>query len=231
MDWISFWDGSHAIYVSERHKQIHYARIARDLARFVPHAGARVLDYGCGEALAADQLAAHCGSLTLSDAAPGVRARLGARFSTCAGLRILAPEEVEALPDGSFDLIVANSLLQYLPGAVLRDLLALWRRLLAPGGKLLLADVIPPDVSAMTDAMALLRFAAAEGFLPAAMAGLVRTAFSPYRKLRADLGLSHYSAPDICARLVAAGFEPERVQPNVGHNPARMAFLAHPARV
>lgn len=228
MDWISFWDGSHAIYVSERHKQVHYARIAGDIARFVPHAGARVLDYGCGEALASDQLAAACGFLTLSDAAPGVRARLAARFSVVPNMRVLAPEEVAALPEGSFDLIVANSLLQYLPREVLLELLALWRRLLAPDGALLLADVIPPDVSALTDAAALLRFAAAEGFLPAALVGLVRTAFSPYRKLRADLGLSHYTEQEMRALLAAAGFDPERVLPNVGHNQARMAFLARP---
>ncbi len=226
MDWISFWDGSHAIYTSERHKQVHYARIAADIARFVPHARARVLDYGCGEALGAADLAAACGSLTLSDAAPGVRQGLKARFAGNARIEVLSPEEVAALPEGSFDLIVANSLLQYLSPQVRDELMAVWRRLLAADGALLIADVIPPHVSAVRDAVALLRFGAAEGFLGSAVLGLVRTVFSPYRKLRADLGLSQYGEAHMLDVLAKAGFTARRVKPNVGHNQDRMAFIA-----
>lgn len=226
MDWISFWDGSHAIYTSERHKQVHYARIAADIARFVPSPTARVLDYGCGEALGAAELAQACGSLTLSDAAPGVRQSLKARFAQSARIQIMSPEEVAALPDGSFDLIVANSLLQYLSPEVRDGLLATWRRLLSKDGTLLIADVIPPHVSAVRDALALLRFGAAEGFLGSAMLGLVRTVFSPYRKLRADLGLSQYGEAQMLDILAKAGFAARRVRPNVGHNQERMAFTA-----
>ncbi|TCT04656.1 class I SAM-dependent methyltransferase [Aquabacter spiritensis] len=229
MDWISFWDGSHAIYVSDRHKQLHYARIAADLARLVPTPDARVLDYGCGEALAAATLAKACGSLTLCDAAPGVRDKLRHRFSQDGAIRVAAPDDVAALPDRSFDLIVANSLLQYLTRPQLDELLSLWRRLLAPGGRLLLADIIPPDRGAARDAAALLAFAARDGFLGAALLGLARTAVSPYRKLRGELGLSTYREADFLALLRQAGFEAERTRPNVGHNQGRMAFLAVPA--
>lgn len=229
MDWISFWDGAHAIYVSERHKQLHYARIAADIARHVPHPDARVLDYGCGEALAAGTLAAACGHLTLCDAAPGVRQKLTERFSADPAISVASPERVEGLPDGSFDLIIANSLLQYLDRPVLDGLLAVWRRLLAPGGRLLVADVIPPHVSAAQDALALLSFAARDRFLGAALVGLARTALSPYRKLRAELGLSMYQEEEFLAVLAAAGFAGRRLLPNVGHNQNRMAFLARPA--
>ncbi len=228
MDWISFWDGAHAIYVSDRHKALHYARIAADLARFVPGPTARVLDYGCGEALAAADLSRVCGSLTLCDAAPGVREKIGQRFQADPKVAVASPEEVEAMPDGSFDLIVANSLLQYLKRPQLDALLRVWRRLLAPGGRLLLADVIPPDVSAVRDAGALLAFAARDGFLGAAVVGLARTAVSPYRKLRGELGLSTYREGDFLAVLAGAGFAAERTRPNVGHNQSRMAFLATP---
>lgn len=229
MDWISFWDGAHAIYVSERHKQLHYARIADDLARHVPHPAARVLDYGCGEALSAPALATACGHLTVCDAAPGVREKLRARFAAQERVSVASPEEVAALPDGSFDLIVANSLLQYLDRSVLLDLLALWRRLLSRDGTLLIADVIPPDVGAAQDAMALLSFAARGGFLGAAVVGLARTALSPYRKLRAELGLSMYREAEFLTLLRDAGYSAARTRPNVGHNQNRMAFLARPA--
>jgi hypothetical protein len=46
-----FWDSAHSIYVSDRHKDVHYRDVAEQLAAFVPSPDARVLDYGCGEAI------------------------------------------------------------------------------------------------------------------------------------------------------------------------------------
>ena len=63
---------------------------------------------------------------------------------------------------------------------------ALFRRLLKPNGLFLLGDVVPPGVPAVSDAFALLRFAKANGFLLAALGGLVRTVFSDYWRLRPD---------------------------------------------
>ena len=105
-------------------------------------------------------------------------------------------------------------------------MLALWRRLLTPGGTLIVADVIPPDVGAVSDVIALLRYAVANGFLVAALVGLVRTALSPYRKLRNQLGVARYTEPALLAKLRAAGFTGERMSRNVEHNPARMTFRA-----
>ncbi len=229
MDWVSFWDGAHSIYVSDRHKQVHYARITADITALVPRPDARVLDYGCGEALGARDLSRSCGALALADAAPTIRAKLKQRFAGEAKISVLSPEETAALPSGSMDVVIVNSLLQYLSRADLVGLLSVWRRLLAPDGALVIADVIPPDVSAIQDATALLTFAAREGFLIAAFIGLARTAVSPYRKLRADLGLSTYAEPEIMALIAAAGFSVERLPTNIGHNQRRMAFRAVPS--
>ena len=66
------------------------------------------------------------------------------------------------------------------------------------------------------------------GFLFAALGGLVRTLFSDYRKLRSRLGLATYSQPDMQIILEGAGFTAERRYPNLGHNQARMTFVARP---
>ncbi|MFG1361490.1 class I SAM-dependent methyltransferase [Xanthobacter pseudotagetidis] len=224
--WISFWDGANAVYVNGHHKAVHYLRIAADLARFVPAPDARVLDFGCGEALAADRLAERCAALVLCDAAPTVREALKARHAGNPKIEVLSPEEVAALPDGSFNLIVVNSVLQYIPKVDLPALLAGWRRLLLKGGSLLLADVIPPDVGMVKDVTALLRFATKEGFLPAALVGLARTAVSPYRKLRTELGLTFYEEDEMLRLLETARLPASRVRPNIGHNQNRMAFQA-----
>ena len=226
-DWISFWNSRHSVYVNARHLDAHYRRIADDLLRYVP-AGGAVLDYGCGEALAADRIAAAAGRLTLCDAAPNVRAALKARFADNATIEVSAPEDVAALPAGSLDLVVMHSVAQYLGIRELDERLALFRTLLKPGGLLVLGDIIPPDVSPVTDAMALLRFGARHGFLLAAFTGLARTAFSNYARLRSTLGLSHYGERAMTEKLAGQGFSAERARDNIGHNPARMTFLARP---
>lgn len=226
MSWRDFWNGEHAIYVSPRHKALHYRQIARDLIAHIPSPDAIVLDHGCGEALSADRVAANCGRLYLCEAAPNVRERLTASFGRLGNVAVVSPEEVEALPHESLDLVVANSLIQYLGRDELVALLALWRRKLKPGGEMVVADVIPPDVSPLTDASQLLTFAWRGGFLGAALAGLVRTAFSDYRKLRAQYGLATYPAEEMAGLITAAGFDDVRPQPNFGHNPHRMTFKA-----
>ena len=190
MSWRDFWNQDTPIYVSGRHKVLHYARIAADIARLIPSPDAAVLDYGCGEALSADRVAARCGRLYLCDAAPLVRERLLARFAGDARIAVLAPEDAESLPDELLDLMVANSVIQYLSLDELRAVLRLARQKLKADGSLILADVIPPDVSPLTDASALLSFAWKGGFVGAALVGLARTAVSDYRRLRDELGLA-----------------------------------------
>ena len=206
MSWRDFWNGEHAIYVSPRHKALHYRQIATDLIGHIPTPDAVVLDHGCGEALDAGRVAGHCGKLYLCEAAPSVRDKLRAMLGGKANVAVVAPEEVEALPAETLDLVVANSLIQYLSRDELVALLAIWHGKLRPGGKLVVADIIPPDVSPLTDASQLLAFAWRGGFLTAALAGLVRTAFSDYRKLRAQYGLSTYRIDEITGLIAAAGF-------------------------
>jgi SAM-dependent methyltransferase len=224
MSWRDFWNGEHAIYVSQRHKALHYRGIATDLISHIPAPDAVVLDHGCGEALDAGRVAGACSKLYLCEAAPNVREKLRAMLGAKANVAVVSPEEVEALPEGDLDLVVANSLIQYLSREELIALLALWLRKLKPGGKLVVADVIPPDVSPLTDASQLLAFAWRGGFLGAALAGLVRTAFSDYRKLRAQYGLSTYRADEITALMSQAGYTPVTRSTNFGHNPHRMTF-------
>jgi SAM-dependent methyltransferase len=227
-DWRSFWDSAHSIYVNARHKDVHYREIADQIAAFVPGPGARVLDYGCGEAIHADRVAAVAAQVLLCDQAPSVRAAIAARFAADARIRAVAPEEVERLPDRSLDLIVANSMTQYLTPAELDRVLGLWHRLLAPAGVLIVGDVIPPDTGALTDVTALMRYAAANGFFWSALWGLLRTVASPYSRLRSRIGVTRYTQSAFQEKLTASGFTAERLPRNLEHNAARMTFRARP---
>ena len=229
MSWRDYWNADTPIYVNDRHKSLHYAGVARDIAAYVPHEGALVLDHGCGEALSADRVAARCGKLWLCDGAPLVRERLAARFAAEPKIVVIAPEEVDSLPDHGLDLIVVNSLLQYLSTEELDELLGLWRSKLRDDGRLVLADVIPHETSPVDDVSALLRFAWSGGFLGAALLGLARTALSDYAKLRSELGLTHYGEEEMLSLLEGRGYRAERATRNMGHNPKRMTFMARPA--
>jgi SAM-dependent methyltransferase len=230
MNWRDYWNQDTPIYTGERHKLLHYRLVANDIIGLIPSGDGVVLDYGCGEALFADRVAAKCARLYLSDAAPLVRDRLNERFGGNKRISVLSPDDVSNLDDASLDLIVVNSLLQYLSLDELRALLKLWQVKLKGSGRLVLADVIPPDVSPVTDARALLSFAWRGGFLRSALLGLARTAFSEYRKIREEIGLSQYSEEEMIEILDEAGFSAERAPRNLGHNPARMTFVARPVR-
>ncbi len=230
--WIDFWNGETTIYVNARHMAAHYRQIAEGIARQVPGKHARVLDYGCGRALSAGLVADGCAQLYLCDGAENVRTALSEQFGRCRTVVVLAPQEISGLQDASIDLLVVNSVVQYLSAQELRDGLTVWRRKLSGDGTLMLADIIPPGRGALADAAALLTFAAGNGFFFAACAGLVRTFFSDYRRVRSRLGLQMFDEAGMIALLQACGFVAHRHTPNLGHNSGRMAFVAkHPAAV
>ena len=226
-DWIAFWDSEHPIYVNARHRDVHYRTIAQDIRAHLP-AGAAVLDYGCGEALHAELIAASATALILCEAAPKVRAALARRFADHPKIKVCAPEDIAAMPARSLEAIVLHSVAQYLTPDALDVLLATFRRLLRENGILIVGDVVPPHVSAFTDAAALLRFGAANGFLGATLVGFARTLFSNYWRLRSQLGLTRYDEAAMTAKLAGSGFSARRVSANIGHNPARMTFIARP---
>ena len=229
MSWRDFWNGQHAIYVNARHRLLHYDRIAKDIAALVEKPQSAVLDHGCGEASAAHSLAHRVGLLYLYDQAPNVQASLRAQFANTGNIRVLSTDALDILSDESLDLIIVNSLLQYLSHAEFEALLDFWHGKLKPGGKLVLADLIPPGVGPVTDVLALMKFGWQGGFMFAAMGGLVATFFSKYRKLRGQIGLTHYTEEDVMTLTAAHGFKARRQARNIGHNQARMCFMAHRA--
>jgi hypothetical protein len=100
------------------------------------------------------------------------------------------------------------------------------RRLLKPEGRFVLGDILDPDVVAVTDATALLKFAAKNGFLFDAVTGILRMALSNYRTLRQRIGLRCYATAEMLDRLTKAGFAATLAPRNVGTNPARKTFIA-----
>src|SRR3954463_4322397 len=228
-DWIDYYDSTHTIYASKLHRDLHFQLIARDIIGYISAPDAVVLDYACGEALSAAQVAEACGQLYLAEPAPGVRGRLIARFAPNTKIRVRSLDDLRHMPEQSVDLAVMNSVAQYMTSDQLDAAFALIKKLWKPGGRLVVGDVLRPEVGMARDVIALLRFALKHGFLIDALIGLARTALSDYRQLRGRVGLQRYSEADMLAKLGAAGFSATRAQANIGHNPWRMTFVARHA--
>ena len=225
-DWIDYYDSTHTIYASKLHRDLHFQLIARDIIGYIASPDAVVLDYACGEALSAARVAEACGQLYLAEPAPGVRGRLIARFAPNTRIRVRSLEDLRKMTEQSIDLVVMNSVAQYMTPQELDSAFATMRRLLKSSGRLVVGDVLRPEVGMVRDVVALLRFAARHGFLRDALIGLVSTALSDYRQLRNRVGLQRYSEAEMIAKLAKSGFTAARVPVNIGHNPWRMTFVA-----
>lgn len=225
-NWREFWDRPHRIYVNDRHRQVHYERVAVDLIEEIPDAQAVVLDYGCGEALEAVKVAARCRRLTLCESAVNLRATLKQRYAGNPAISVMAPEEIGGLDDGSLDLVVVNSVLQYLTREECSGLAARLRPKLSTRGRLIFADVVPPGGGVVADVSSLLSSAARHGFFFAALGGLAATLVSDYRRLRQQIGLTTYNEREILALLERAGYRARRRAKNFGFNRDRMTIVA-----
>ena len=177
-DWIDYYDSTHTIYASKLHRDLHFQVIARDIIGYISSPDAVVLDYACGEALSATKVADACGKLYLAEPAPGVRGRLIARFAPNTKIRVRSLDDVRKMADDSVDLVVMNSVAQYMTPEELDSAFDVIHRILKPTGRFVLGDILRPEVGMAKDVLALLRFAARHGFLRDALIGLVSTALS-----------------------------------------------------
>src|SRR6201997_762563 len=118
-EWIDYYDSTHTIYASKLHRDLHFELIARDIIGYVGSPDAVGLDYACGEALSAARVADACAMLYLAEPAPGVRGRLIARFAPNTRIRVRSLEDVRKMHERSIDLVIMNSVAQYMTPAEL----------------------------------------------------------------------------------------------------------------
>src|SRR3954467_8401776 len=145
-EWIDYYDSTHTIYASKLHRELHFQLIAKDIIGYISSPDSVVLDYACGEALSAAKVADACGKLILAEPAPGVRGRLIARFAPYTKVRVRSLDDLRKMEEKSVDLVVMNSVSQYMTPAELEAAFTVINRLLKPSGRLVLGDVLRPEV-------------------------------------------------------------------------------------
>jgi SAM-dependent methyltransferase len=113
------------------------ARARRILAGHgLPTTWDRVLDFGCGAGRLSQALAEHADEVVALDvSAPMLEtARSLDRSGGCISFVLATDSDLRAFPDGSFDLVFTERVLQHLPRPVLESYLAEFVRVLRPGG-------------------------------------------------------------------------------------------------
>ena len=134
-------DGSGRRYVPGRS----WAAWARAVSLFVP-AGLRVLDLGCGDGALSREIARFAGHVVGvdRDRAALTRARAAARRAGLSTVTFRAAD-IEALPQGdaTFDVAILSQTLHVTPApaAAVREA----ARVLVPGGRLIVLDLLPHD--------------------------------------------------------------------------------------
>lgn len=219
--WDRYWDGL-------RNDQRIFQHEADDLVErmapiLAPLAHGRVLDFGCGFGFVAERLAPQVGELWLWDQSPSMREKATSRVARHANARVATSTPPAGTP-GTFDLILVNSVAQYLSPRQLEACLATWASMLSPAGRVILADLIPPDYSASGDMLRLLRFAARRGFFWNAL-GAGAGEFVRYLRMRTELPLTRYGRTEIQALATAAGLLAEFPDENLGYKAGRLTAI------
>jgi SAM-dependent methyltransferase/ribosomal protein S18 acetylase RimI-like enzyme len=190
----------------------------------------RALDFGCGFGFVANAVAPHVGTLALWDAAANMRARARLNVAAHNNVQFVDLSRTDHGLDGAFDLITVNSVVQYMTREELQGWLRQWRAMLAPGGHLVISDIVLPSYRFASDIVALSRFALRHGFLIEALREGVREyrSYGAIKKLRPLLQLDHAAIGTLAA---ATGLRVEFLPDNLTFRTGRATavFTAAPS--
>lgn len=225
--WHAYWDRleEHVIFRVEAADYV-----ARLEAALGTDLGARVLDFGCGFGFVAELLAPRVAALFVFDASDGMRRRARLRLASHANVRFLRPPGAAPWPARPrFDLILVNSVVQYMTPDEFHGWLGQWGAMLAPRGRLVLSDLLTHDVDPLREVVEMLVLSARGGCL-------IRTVrkgmgeLCHYAKTRRVQPLCRISLGDLRERAGRLGLAVEVLPSNLTYRRTRAtAVLSAPA--
>jgi SAM-dependent methyltransferase len=227
-DWPSYWQQLPEGQLLFRPESAEYVR---NLTAAVPlTADMKVLDFGCGYGFIAEELAPRVADYYLWDVAASMREHALARLARLGNVHLLDLSNPEAVPDGlRLDLVLVNSVVQYLQPAELASWLVCWRKLLAEDGQVVLSDLIPPAHGFLADLLSLLWFSVRRGYLFRALWN-VAGEHRRYLATRETCPLYRVGRDELQRHARAAGLSVRFLPRNLTHFTGRLtAILTQPA--
>jgi SAM-dependent methyltransferase len=227
-DWVCYWDEiteGHLLFREEAREYVTNLASAVMLDR-----GTRVLEFGCGNGFVAEVLAPRVGQLFLWDAAASMRDRTRGLLVGRNNVHFLdlsgpadPPEDVR------FDLILVNSVIQYMSGAEFAGWLSRWRSLLAPGGQILISDIITPGHSVLADIPSLLAFGVRRRYLFRILRSILGES-TRYRTMQRACPLYRVSPNQLRRQAFATGLVVRLLPRNLTHLTNRITAVFCEAR-
>ena len=130
----------------------------------------------------------------------------------------------QAAPAERFDLILVNSVVQYMTSAEFDVWFARWRDLLVEPGRLVLSDLLPLAHDTWLDIIDILRFSGRRRILLRTIREAI-VEVRRYCRTRAVQPLVHIGRDDLCRRAGAAGFAVAFTDRNLTHLTHRTTAL------
>jgi SAM-dependent methyltransferase/ribosomal protein S18 acetylase RimI-like enzyme len=210
-------------------RQRFFAAEARDYAdRLRTHIGLHgrqiVLDFGCGFGWVAAEIAADVARVDIWDGAASVRRRA---LTRTAHVENVHPIDLPAMEDqlrGRYDLILVHSVVQYMSADELSSWLARWRLMLAPGGVLVLSDLVQPHGHFLRDLLRYLRFGLRSGFLIDQLIGGIR-GFVRYFGTRTSVPLLAVVPETVHELAASVGLTACPLEQNLSYRNSRRTML------
>ena len=201
------------------------------LGRAVPLTSCkRVLDFGCGLGFVSELLASEVGSLFFWDYSENMLETAKVRLASTSNAQAIDLSGHNQGLTADFDLIVVNSVIQYMSEDDFSVWLACWRGMLNEGGTLVISDVILPQPAFLTEVFDSIIFSAREGFLIRTLSKNFKQ-YSRYLKARSQAPMTRYSKEEFSKRVEDSGlavcFQPK----NLTYRTNRFSALLRPVSI
>jgi SAM-dependent methyltransferase len=224
--WRSYWNQPSTYEEVHRAQAVHYVDKLTAISPL--DSKARVLDFGAGFGFVAEALVGKVGRMYLWDISESMRNQARRLLARYQNVEFLDLSGVHAsVPVRSCDLIIVNSVVQYMTVEELASWLVRWRAMLSPKGRIVLSDLVPSDPPPLFfELFEALAFSARCGMFLHVISPRQIRALKRYWKTRKETGPLLRIGEDTLRRLAGnAGLAVQILPGNLTHFSRRMTAL------